>query len=42
MGHVYTAAKNCQIWLGTVEDIQYWPDEKIVSAFLQRRPFVVL
>lgn len=35
MGDIYTTAKTCQIWLGTVEDIKDWPDERIVSAFLR-------
>lgn len=40
MGDIYKAAKNCQIWLGTVEDVIDWPDEKVVSAFLRSQTYV--
>ncbi len=33
MADIYKAAKHCQIWLATVEDVIDWPDEKVVSAF---------
>ena len=40
MGDIYKAAKDCQIWLGTVEDVIDWPDEKVVSAFLRSQSYV--
>lgn len=40
MGDIYTAAKSCQIWLGTVEDVIDWPDEKVVSTFPRSQWFV--
>lgn len=41
MGDIYKAAKDCQIWLGTVNEIKYWPDERVVSAFLRSHPYIV-
>ena len=32
MSKIYKDAKKCQIWLGTIEEIKCWPDEKIVSS----------
>ena len=35
MSDIYSGAKNCQIWLGTVEEIKNWPDESVVSVPLR-------
>ena len=35
MGDIYSSAKVCQIWLGTVEEIKDWPDQNVVSVFLR-------
>ena len=32
MGHIYKNAHQCQVWLGTVEEIKDWPDERMVRA----------
>ena len=32
MGDIYKDAQQCQVWLGTVEEIKYWPDEQVVRA----------
>ena len=39
MGDIFKAATKCQIWLGTVEDVIDWPDEKVVSAFLRSQSY---
>lgn len=31
MCDIYEDTRNCQIWLGTVEEIKYFPDENLVS-----------
>lgn len=35
MSDIYSSAKGCQIWLGTVEEIKAWPDESVVSVLLR-------
>ena len=34
MSKIYKYAKNCQIWLGTIEELKFWPEERIVSSSL--------
>ena len=36
MGDIYKNAQKCQVWLGTVEEIKYWPDGRVVSAPFRR------
>ena len=32
MKDIYKDAQQCQIWLGTVEEIKYWTDEQVVRT----------